>query len=128
MASLIFSGAAARFPDIRWIWSHSGGTIPFLYSRFQVQETGLRDRAKTIVPNGVLHELKKFYYETAQGNTPMQLAALTRMIPVSQILFGSDYPYRPAQECVEGLDAYGFKRADLTAIEHGNAMRIMPRL
>lgn len=128
VASLIFSGAAARFPDIRWIWSHSGGTIPFLYSRFQVQETALRDRAKTIVPNGVMHELKKFYYETAQGNTPMQLAALLKMIPVSQIMFGSDYPYRPAQECVEGLEAQRFKPAELLAIESGNALRIMPKL
>lgn len=128
IASLLFSGAASRYPDIRWIWSHSGGTMPFLFSRFQVQEVGLGAKAKAIIPNGVMYEMKKFYYETAQGNTPMQLAALTKMIPISQIMFGSDYPYRPAMECVEGLEAYRFKRTDLQAIEYGNAHRIMPKL
>ena len=36
VASLIFEKprSAVKFPDIRWIWSHSGGTIPFLTSRF----------------------------------------------------------------------------------------------
>jgi len=34
IASLVFSGTASRYPDIRWIFSHSGGTMPFLLSRF----------------------------------------------------------------------------------------------
>ena len=33
IASLLFSGTAARFPDIRFIFSHAGGTAPFLTER-----------------------------------------------------------------------------------------------
>jgi len=129
IASLLFSGAANRFPDIRWIWSHSGGTMPFLFARFdRLEESMGAAKAKAVLPRGSLYEVKRFYYETAQGNTPMQFSALLKMIPVSQVLFGSDYPYRPAMECVEGLDAYKFKTADRRAIEYGNAERIMPQL
>ncbi len=128
IASLLFSGAASRFPEIRWIWSHSGGTMPFLYSRFEFQERSMKEKAKQVLPRGPLYELKRFHYETAQGNTRMQLLALTAMIPVSQVLFGSDYPYVPASDCAEGLTKFGFKAAELRAIERDNALRLMPQL
>ena len=35
MMSLVFQGGAAKYPDIRWIFSHSGGVTPFLLSRFE---------------------------------------------------------------------------------------------
>ena len=128
IASLLFSGSANRFPDIRWIWSHSGGTMPYLFSRFERQEELMKGKAKEVLPRGSLYELKRFYYETAQGNTAMQLSAILKMIPVSNLLFGSDYPYRPASMCAEGLAAYGFKPADLRSIEYENAFRLMPQL
>jgi 6-methylsalicylate decarboxylase len=34
IASLLFTGTAARFPDIRFIFSHAGGTAPYLTERF----------------------------------------------------------------------------------------------
>jgi predicted TIM-barrel fold metal-dependent hydrolase len=46
---------------------------------------------------------------------------------VSQILLGSDYPYRTGEDNVKGLYDYGFSNADLRAIERGNALRLMPR-
>ena len=128
LASLLFSGAAERFPDIRWIWSHSGGTMPFLFERFLRQEDFMKGKAKEVLPRGSMYYFKRFYYETAQGNSPMQLAALLKMIPVSQVLFGSDYPYRPATECVEGLARQRFRPGELRAIEHDNALRLMPAL
>ena len=30
IASMLFSGAVAKFPDIRFIWSHGGGSVPSL--------------------------------------------------------------------------------------------------
>ncbi|MEO7725885.1 MAG: amidohydrolase family protein [Burkholderiales bacterium] len=126
IASLLFSGAAARFPDIRWIFSHGGGVLPFVYSRFTRQEAAMKDRAKYL-PNGVAHEIRKFYYETAQANHSGALTALLKIAPLSQVLFGTDYPFRPGAEEVDGLSGYGFSAADLQAIDRGNALRLLPR-
>jgi len=127
IASLVFSGTAARYPDIQWIFSHGGGTMPFLLSRFTREEATMKERERRL-PHGVIYELKKFYYDTAQANHAAALAAMARLIPVSQILFGSDFPFRPGEEAVEGLTAFRFKPRDQWAIERDNALRLVPRL
>jgi predicted TIM-barrel fold metal-dependent hydrolase len=126
IASLVLGDGktALRCPDVKFIWSHSGGTLPFLTSRFE----GMAKRRKDDFPKGVGAEFKKFYYEVAQGTTPGQLDALFHMVPASQVMFGSDSPYHKATEAVEGLAAYRFTEADRRAIDYGNAQRIMPRL
>ncbi len=127
IGSLLFSGAAARFPDISWIHSHGGGTMPFLWQRYTRQEGAIKNRQE-VLPNGLLHEIKKFYYDTAQANHAGALAALLKLVSTSQVMFGTDFPYRPGSEVVEGLTAYGFSAAELQAIDRGNALRLMPRL
>jgi len=128
IASLVFSGTAARYPDIRWIFSHSGGTMPFLLSRFARHEIDMKDRAKERIPNGVMHELKKFHYDTAQGNHSGALAALMKIVAPSQVLFGTDFPFRDGAEEIDGLAAFQFRPADLRAIERDNALRLLPTL
>ena len=59
---------------------------------------------------------------------PMALASLTRLVPASQILFGSDYPYRTGEDHVKGLMEYGVTAADRRAIDRDNALRLLPRL
>jgi len=127
IASLVFSGTAARYPGIRWIFSHGGGTMPFLLSRFIHEERILKNREE-VLPRGVIFELKKFYYETAQANHGGALAALTGLVPVARILLGSDFPFRSARDVVKGLSAYGFTARELRAVERDNALRLMPTL
>ena len=124
---MLFRSAAARFPDIKWIHSHGGGTMPMLWQRFIRQEGTLKNRQE-IVPNGVLHEIRRFHYDTAQANAAGPLSALLKLVPVSQVMFGTDYPYRPGAEVVEGLTSYSFSAAELRAIDRDNALRLMPRL
>jgi 6-methylsalicylate decarboxylase len=125
IAHLVFSGTAAQFPDIRWIFSHSGGTLPFLTGRF----IRLADERKpAFLPNGPMPEFRKFHYELAQGNTPGQIAALLKMVPLQQILYGTDFPFRPGAEVNAGIAGYGFNGEELLSIERGVALKLLPRL
>ncbi len=129
ISSLIFTGTAARFPDISWIHSHGGGSVPFILDRFTREEAVMKPEVKAkILPNGLVYELKKFYYDTAQANNPGSLAAIMNLVPESHVMFGSDFPFRSADVVVAGLAAYKFSAQERAAIERGNALRIMPKL
>ena len=127
ITDIVFSGTADRCRDAQFIFSHAGGTLPFLTERLvrlPVQNPAMQKR----VPRGVLTELKRFFYDTAWSAHPMALASLTKLVPAAQILFGSDYPYRTGEDHVKGLAEFGFTAADLRAIERDNALRLLPRL
>jgi 6-methylsalicylate decarboxylase len=125
IAHLVFSGTAIKYSDIRWIFSHSGGTLPFLTGRFIRLA---QERKLAHLPNGPLPEFQKFFYELAQGNTPGQIAALLNMVSVAQVLYGTDYPFRDGAEVNKGIAEWRFSAADLSAIERDTALKLLPRL
>ena len=125
IASVLFSGTAARCPDIRFIWSHGGGTMPYITSRFGAVN---RPELAQKLPRGVMYEIQKFYYDTAQAVSPSTLAALTRLVPASHILFGTDYPFGNAEADAKGLIDFGLSAGDIRAIERDNSLGLFPRL
>ena len=123
IASVIFSGTARRYPNVRIIWSHGGGAMPFLAWRFERE--GKKAVWKDATPNGYLPEAQRFYYDTAQVPTAAPMAALMKLIPRSQVLFGTDYPYITAAATAEGLRNCGvFNDEDLVAIGRTNALTL----
>ena len=118
------TGAVARYPDIKFIWSHGGGTIPYITSRLQ----GVGGK---LLPKGVNYELQKFYYDTAQAFNANTMPSFRKFIPVSQILFGTDFPLGGGSAAIvaKGLkDNGGFTDAELRAVERENALKLLPRL
>ena len=78
-------------------------------------------------PQGFEAVAAKFFYDTAQVANPAAMSALTKVIPVSQIVFGTDYPFRTASEHVQGLKTCGvFTAAELQAIDQ-NGFRLLPK-
>jgi predicted TIM-barrel fold metal-dependent hydrolase len=56
------------------------------------------------------------------------MSALSKVVPVSQIVFGTDFPFRSAAEHVKGLKDCGiFAEKDLQAIGRENALILLPR-
>ncbi len=126
IASLLFSGSARHHPDVKLIFSHAGGTMPALVERFVLlsQQPSFADAA----PEGVLPLLARFYYDVAQAANPEALGVLMRVVPTSQVVFGTDYPYRTSIEHVAGLAGCGLSAEQLVAIGRSNALPLVPRL
>ena len=123
---IAFGGAATRYPNIRLIFSHAGGTMPFLIERFvNLAKTG---QYAAQFPDGFGAVARKFYYDTAQTSNPAAMSALSKVVPISQIVFGTDFPFRNAAEHVQGLKDCGvFSAADLQAIDRLNALTLLPK-
>ena len=120
--SLLYTNTATRCPDIRFIWSHGGGTAPYITSRLGA---GIGPDGQ---PNANMAAMRKFYYDTAQAFNEYTLATFTKVVPNSHILFGTDYPFAQAGTVAKGLAEYGFAAANLRAIERDNALELFPRL
>ena len=122
------AGAIIEVTDAQWQDAfRAGNYAPQQAERF-IRLPLINKNLAPRVPNGVEHELRRFYYDTAQASHPMALASLTTLIPISQIVFGTDYPYRTAADHVKGLQSFGFSAADLQAIDRDNAVKLIPRL
>jgi 6-methylsalicylate decarboxylase len=123
--SLLFSGTLTRLKDIRFIFCHAGGTVPLMAAR--MTQYGPKDLAEKL-PRGVDYQLKRLYYDIAVSGYRPAIAALTGLIPANQILFGSDFPYRPLGETADTMPQLGLSEADLNAIGRDNALALLPRL
>jgi predicted TIM-barrel fold metal-dependent hydrolase len=125
IGSLIFSGTSTRFPNIRFIFSHGGGSMPFVIDRFLGQ--GRDPKSAAILPHGVEYELKRFYYDTAFASAPEPMAALMKIVPASQVVLGTDFPYRPGTNTINELAVCGIAPQDLVAIGRQSAVALLGR-
>ena len=129
VANLLYSGTLARYPDIRFIVSHAGGTIPYISLRLRFGEEirGVADN----IPLGTMHYLQRLYYDTTLSTSDTVLAALQQFVPKSQILFGSDWPL--VNENVVSMETRMLESSrvldDATrqAIDRDNALALFPR-
>src|SRR5216684_5929398 len=121
--SLLVNGTFSRFPNVRFIFSHGGGTMSVLAHR--IARLFPKELAPQ-VPNGVLYELKRQYYDIASASDPSSLSALVNLIPSSQIVFGSDFPFLSAKATASDLMHSGLPGKTVEAIDRDNAVRLFP--
>ena len=126
IVSLIFTGASMKYSDINFIFSHGGGALTAEAERLRIQILMAPPYKGKFTREEVDHELKRFYYDTAQVANEVTIKALAKLVGLSQIVFGTDYPYRTSAEHVAGL-AQRFSADDLAAIDSGNVLRILPK-
>jgi len=128
-----FNDKATRYKDIRFIFSHAGGTMPSLIQRFGGVGSGdviNENLAGTPAPNSMLYHLRRFYYDTAQSTNVVQMQGLKTIVGASQIVYGDDYPFGAedaASRHLHGLKHCGFSEPELQGIYRENAFNLFPR-
>ncbi len=129
IVSLLFGGTFARCRNIRFIFSHAGGTAPYLAER--IARLAVRAEFKENVPNGVIAELRRLYYDTALSANWQALRSLFELVTPDKVLFGSDYPFAPEATMtgsVKALQEMGLEPEVLRGIERSHALRLFPHL
>jgi aminocarboxymuconate-semialdehyde decarboxylase len=129
VGSLIFSGVLDRFPALRLILSHGGGTFPYLLGRFDCMHARM-DRAAQgdVAAAAPSAYARRFHYDTILHN-PMQLRWLAEAVSVERIVLGSDYSFPPADlDPIGTVRKAGFADADVAKILDDNARKLMARL
>ena len=127
--SLIVSKSAAKYPDIRWIWAHGGGTMPFLIQRICGEKVA-NNLDQPAEPGSTLYFLRKFYYDTGAQFNPVGITALKSVVGVSQIVYGTDYPYFRMAEVNKYLDNMPkiLNAKERQMVYRDNALRLFPEL
>ncbi len=128
--SWIESGSAERFPDIRWIHSHAGGTL--VATRYFGGETGnFRGNPQ---PGSPLHYLRQYYYDTAGGTGTNEalMMALKTVVGASQIVWGyTDVPGAYGSDAAGVFGQMGdtgvFTAEELRGIARENVLRLFPQ-
>ena len=124
--SLIVINANELYPNIRFSFSHGGGTMPYLIERIlgRTEIASLTDSSR---PNARLHQLRQFYYDTANANNVVAMTALKKVVGVSQIMFGTDFPYEGAvaQQAADLRATDAFSAAELQAVFGDNARKFL---
>ena len=126
---LLFSGALDRFPRIRFILSHAGGTLPYLAYRLSVLPMLIK-RIPQLSRAQVYAGLRHFWYDTALSAGYQTMATLATVAAPERILFGTDFPYTTVEvvaDEVESLAKQEFASAEQrAAIDRGNALALFP--
>ncbi|HUR20293.1 MAG TPA: amidohydrolase family protein, partial [Vicinamibacterales bacterium] len=125
-SKLVFSGVAKRYPRIRWILGHLGGTIPYLAERLDRGYRAFADCRKHIDELPTEYLKRQFYYDTVNfSQGPLKLAI--EFAGAEHVLAGSDYPHQigSISLMLEALRALPITEAQRKAILGGNAKRLL---
>ena len=117
--SLILSGGSKRYSDCHFIFSHGGGVMPFLNGALL---------SRPPEPDSRLYEFRRFYYDTAGISNPLQISVVKQVVGISQMLFGTDFPYGNIPTLAKELRGCGLTPEELQAIGRDNALKFLPEV
>jgi 6-methylsalicylate decarboxylase len=131
IAQLHYSNTFARTPDVTYIFSHAGGTVPYLAGRFAIVDQmdvirGAENRASAA------DTFRRLYWDTALSWSDPVLAMLRSVVSIDHVLFGTDYPYLRRDLAVNArghiASTLELTLDEKTAVLGGTAATLIPRL
>ncbi|HXQ13174.1 MAG TPA: amidohydrolase family protein [Caulobacteraceae bacterium] len=132
IVDLLYSRGLQTNPDIKVIVPHGGAALPALIARIAAFAGLPFIEPRPASEAEVFETLARLYYDVALSAHPVPFAALRRIAPITQILFGSDWPFTPEAGVARNLhqltQANDLSESEARAIARDNAERVFPRL
>jgi aminocarboxymuconate-semialdehyde decarboxylase len=135
IANLLRYRVPHRFPNVRFVFSHAGGTMPYLLSRMSLLEHFVTPGHTLEVENdrdAIQFALRRFYYDTALSASDAVLALLQQVVGIDRLVFGSDYPQVPENYAKSTANAVlqskALQEQQRRLVAHTNGLALLPRL
>jgi NADPH:quinone reductase-like Zn-dependent oxidoreductase/predicted TIM-barrel fold metal-dependent hydrolase len=131
IAQLHYGNTLARTPDVKYVFSHAGGTVPYLAGRF-----GIVDEMN-VVPGAAergsaAETFRRLYWDTALSWGDPVLRMLREVVGLDRVVFGSDFPYLRrdlAVSCREHIETSAeLTESERTAVLGGTAAELLARV
>ena len=104
VANLILSRTVDRNPGITFIVPHCGSVLPAMIERFTAYSTRIYG-SDAITSDDVRRMFQnRFYFDLAGFPFPDQIHGLLRFTDASRLLYGTDFPFLPADAVVDSAD------------------------
>jgi len=90
---LMMSGTYMRFPELKFVFAHFAGVMPFVFDRLDSTYAMLRGRNYVHDLGQLPSEImRNIYVDTSGVKSPTMIRMALETFGASQILWGSDYP------------------------------------
>jgi 6-methylsalicylate decarboxylase len=134
IANMVVSGTKARYPNVKLISTHAGGTMPFIAARIGVLEPlfGAGKDRPVLSAQEIKAALATFHYDLTASTAAASLDALRQLAPISQFHMGFDYPMMPSETIAPAIASFRayrrFTAEDRGRICGANSLALLPRL
>jgi aminocarboxymuconate-semialdehyde decarboxylase len=122
VARMVFDGFFDRYPSLKLIAAHGGGTLPYIAGRLDICFDNMPACRERISQKPSSY-LRRIYYDSVVFQKESLELAL-KVGGSGNVLYGSDYPHNigDMKGCLARVDA--LPQAQRDAVRGGNAMRI----
>jgi aminocarboxymuconate-semialdehyde decarboxylase len=129
IGSLLMSGVMDRFPRLKLLWSHGGGSYPYLAGRFDIMHQRMDKKSQGDVAAKMPSAYASQMAYDSIVHAPKALRCLIDVVGLGNVLLGTDYSFPPADmEPLALLRSAGLSTADIDAIADANARRLFAKL
>ena len=130
VAQMHYTGRFARTPHVKYIFSHAGGSIPYLAARFAIIDE--IDFIAGAEQRGTAADMfRRMYWDTALAASDPVLHMLRDVAGINQVMYGTDFPYQRRDLAVESkqeiLRSVALNGLERGAILGSNASHLLPR-
>lgn len=125
ISRLAYGGIFEKYPNIRWVFSHLGGTLPFMLPRLDSYWRQFPD-CREHCPRPPSEYAKELVFDTASKHGPA-LRCAVETLGLERLVFGSDFPHVPGgtQPYLEALDAIEMDPEQEERLLVGNAQTLL---